>query len=242
VGIGYSLVLIVLLRDRPADTVPVGTVAVPGPRVRLGEAMISLFSRRAFIVALFFWGLLGLASWAFVGWLPTYLHEQFQLSQGRAGLTALGYISTASLVGAVVGGVWADRWSRIHPRGRIYVSVIGLLIALPAILLVANAPLLAFVLAGLLLYGFARPFPDANIVPILCQIVDPRYLATGIGVLNTFATLIGGASIYAGGALRDAQVSTSTVFNFGAFCIFLGAVLLWFIKPRLNVSTPTNIS
>ena len=37
---------------------------------------------------------------------------------------------------------------------------------------------------------------------------------------------------------RDAQVSSSTVFNFGAFGLLICAVLLWFIKPRLNVPTP----
>jgi MFS family permease len=239
VGVIYSVVLLVLLRDRPAEPGAGGPVATPTPPVRFSEALVSLFSRRAFIVALLFWGLLGFAGWAFIGWLPTYLKEQFNMTQGRAGLTALGYIYSTSLVGMVVGGAWADRWSRTQSRGRIWVGTIGVLLTVPAVLFVANSPVLAPVLAGLLIYGFVRPFPDANMVPILCQIVDPRYLATGVGVLNMFAVLIGGLTIYVGGALRDAHVSIITVFNFGAAGLLVCALLLWRIKPRPIAPAPS---
>lgn len=238
IGVVYSLVLLWLLRDRPRAIVPEGTVETK-PRVRLGEALISLFSRRAFVLMLIFWGLLAVASWAFAGWLPTYLHEQFAMSQGRAGLTALGYIYSASLVGMVVGGFWADRWSRRHPRGRILVGVVGIFIAIPGVLLVANMPMLGVVLIGMVLYGFTRPFPDANMVPILCQIVDPRYLATGVGVLNTFAVLVGGLTIYIGGVVRDAHVNITTLFNCGAFGLLICATILWFVRPRSNSTAPS---
>lgn len=151
----------------------------------------------------------------------------------------MGYIYSGSLVGMVVGGYWADRWSRRSPRARIWVGVIGVLVATPAILLVANVSVLPMVLLGLVVYGFARPFPDANMVPILCQIVDRRFLATGVGVLNTFAVFVGGATIYAGGALRDAKVDITTVFNCGAAGLVICAVLLWFVRePAVKPATP----
>lgn len=237
-GAVYAIILLALLRDRPAtETAAAGGAADAASGVRLGEALRSLFSRKAFHLALLFWGLLGFASWAFIGWLPTYLHEQFDMSQGRAGMTALGYIYSASLVGMVISGFWADRWSLKNPRARVWVGVIGILVAAPAILLVTNAAPIALMLVGLVCYGFTRPFPDTNMVPIMCQIVDRRYLATGVGVLNTFATLVGGASIYIGGALRDANVSLSTIFNFGAVSMLLCAVLLWSIRPKAPVSS-----
>src|SRR5206468_1390934 len=146
-------------------------------------------------------------SWSFIGWLPTYLSERFALSQGEAGLTSMGYVYSGSLVGMVLGGFLGDRWSRKSPRARVWVGVIGVLLATPAILLASNAPVLPIVLVSLVVYGMTRPFPDANMLPILCQVVDPRYLATGLGVLNMFAVFVGGATIYAGGALRDAHVN-----------------------------------
>jgi predicted MFS family arabinose efflux permease len=232
IGVVYSVVLFFLLKDRPAEVLAPSPVASPAKTEKgsLVEAFVSLFSRPAYIVALLFWGLLGLASWSFIGWLPTYLTERFGLSQGEAGLTSMGYVYAGSLVGMVVSGFWADRWSKTSPRARIWVGVIGVLLATPAILIASNASVLAFVLIALVVYGFARPFPDANMVPILCQIIEPRFLATGVGFLNMFAVFVGGATIYAGGALRDAQVNITTVFNFGALGLLICAALLWFVR------------
>jgi nitrate/nitrite transporter NarK len=189
---------------------------------------------------LLFWGLLAVASWAFAGWLPTYLHEQFGMTQGRAGLTALGYIYSASLIGMVVGGSWADRWSRVNRRGRILVGVVGIGIAIPGVLMVSNVPILWVVLTGMIMYGFTRPFPDANMVPILCQIVDPRYLATGVGVLNMLAVLVGGLTIYIGGVVRDAQINITTLFNCGAAGLLVCAILLWLVRPKPDSTLPSS--
>jgi hypothetical protein len=134
-------------------------------------------------------------------------------------------------------GFWADRCSRLNPRGRIYVGVIGVLVAAPGVLLVGNSGSLVLVLFGMIIYGLTRPFPDASMVPLLCQIVDSRYLATAVGMLNMFACVIGGLTIYFGGVLRDAQVSISVVFNFGALGLVICGALLWFIRPRKNPSS-----
>ena len=237
IGVVYAVVLFFLLKDRPADvSASAPEIAAASPaKGNLLEAIASLFRRPAYILAMLFWGLLGLASWSFIGWLPTYLTERFGLSQGEAGLTSMGYIYGGSLVGMVVGGYWADRWSRKSPRARIWVGVIGVLLATPAILVASNVGVLALVLAALVIYGFARPFPDANMVPILCQIVEPRFLATGVGVLNMFAVFVGGATIYLGGALRDAKVDITTLFNCGAVGLVVCAALLWCVRePALK--------
>ncbi|MEO6874363.1 MAG: MFS transporter [Opitutaceae bacterium] len=230
IGIGYSFVILLLLRN-PPEAARLDE-AGPAPTVRIGEAMTSLFSRPAFIVALVFWGMLGIGGWAVMGWMPTYLNEHFSLSQGTAGLSATGYGSIAALIGMIVGGAWADRWSRTNPRARIFVPMIGLLIAAPGILLAASTPVLAVALAGLVCYGLARSFADANMMPILCMISDARYRATGYGVLNFFACVVGGVTIYVGGLLRDAHIDISRVFQFGSASIAACAVLLFFIKPQ----------
>jgi len=237
IGIVYSGVLCFLLKDRPKEIAAPGEPAAAVPVLRLGQTLVNIFSRPAYVLALLFWGMLGVASWSFIGWLPAYLQEQFQMTQGRAGLTALGYIYSASLVGMVAGGYFGDRWSRSHPRGRIYVGVLGVLVAIPGVLLVGNAGLLPLVLLGMVIYGFTRPFPDANMAPLLCQVVDRRHLATAYGVLNMFAVMVGGASIYIGGVVRDAHINITTMFNCGALGLLICAGLLWAIKPRPTPST-----
>ncbi len=240
-GIMYSFVLVAFLRDRPADLEPPRAVdappAEPAPTLKIGEALRSLFSRGHFIVALFFWGLLGITSWAFAGWMPTFLNEHFNLPQGKSGLIATISIYSGSLVGMVVSGAWADRWSRSYAEGRAWVGIIGLCICVPCVVLVGNSTGLWLTIAGLVVYGLSRAFPDANMMPLLFQITDPRYRATGYGLLNAFGTISGGITIYVGGALRDAHVDITKVFYSGAGGMIVCGVLLWIIRPRVTATS-----
>jgi MFS family permease len=228
-GIAYTGVIALLLRDLPAEADPAGAIATT---VDMRAALKSLFGRTSFILALFYWGLLGLAGWAVVGWMPTYLNEHFHLSQGTAGLSATGYLQTAALIGVLVGGVWADHWSRKDERGRVLVPLIGLLVAAPGILLASSIDWLPLAIAGLILFGLAKAFADTNMMPILCSVADPRYRATGYGLLNLFSCVVGGLTIYAGGVLRDADVNVGRVFQFAAASLLVCAVLLYFIRPQ----------
>lgn len=229
VGIVFAFVLVMLLRDAPQRD---EAQAATGPRVRLGEALRCLFGNRSFILTFFYWGLLGVAAWMVIGWMPTYLQEHFQLTQGRAGLIATVYVNAASLIGLVVGGVWSDRWSRTQRRACIFVTAIGLALAVPAIVIVSTTGSLSVAIAGLVVYGLMIAFASGEMMPILCLILDPRYIATGFGVLNFFACAVGGATTYAGGAMRDAQIDVSRLFIIGASGMLFCAGLLLLLRPR----------
>ena len=95
--------------------------------------------------------------------------------------------------------------------------------------------MLPLTLGALVLFGLTRSFPDANMMPILFDITDERYRATGSGMLNAFATIAGGMVIYLGGVLRDAQVSVTVIFYGGACGMFICTGLLWMIRPRSPV-------
>jgi MFS family permease len=230
IGIGYAAVLMALLRDAPADREAPRQADNPGEaRASFLDASRHLFGSRAFLYAFIYWGLLGVL-WTIIGWMPTYLTEKFRLGQGVAGLSTTGYLQASALVGVLVGGYWADLWSRSTPRARIYVPVIGLGIAAPALLLVAGTDVLALALGGIILHGFFRAFTDANMMPVLCLITDPRYRATAYGFLNLCACLVGGISIYAGGALRDSGTPLNRLFQFAAISLVFCSWLLLRIK------------
>lgn len=239
VGVVYSLMLIVFLHEAPREENP-DAAANPLDKASFLPALKSLFSRASFFLALIFWGLLGVVGWGVVGWMPTHFAERFNLSQGASGFSATGYLQAAAMVGVILGGALADRWSRKTERGRIYVVIVGLCLAAPGILLAANTNLLVFAIGGLILYGLTRSFADSNMMPILCMVADSRYRATGYGVLNLFACLVGGATIYAGGALRDAHVDVSRIFQFSAASLIVCAVILFFVKPRFKPN-PANM-
>ena len=139
------------------------------------------------------------------------------------------------MFGLLIGGAWADRWSRSNQHGRLFVPMIGLCVAAPSILLTSTASLLPLALGGLFAFGLARTFTDANMMPILCLISNPRHRATGYGVaLNIFGCIAGGAAIYVGGLLRNVNVNVNRVFEFGSAGLLACAVLLFFLKLRIQ--------
>lgn len=232
IGTAYAALLMFVLRDPPRENTATLATAAPAEKVNFFEALVSLFSQKTFYLMLGYWGLLGMVGWAVVGWMPTYLQEHFHLSQGEAGFSATGYLYAATLLGLLIGGVWADRWSRTNPRARILVPVIGLCLAAPAVFIMAKTSVLFVAIGGLMLYGLGRNFTDANMMPVLCMVADPRYRATGYGVLNLFSCIIGGVSLYAGGALRDLHVNVNNLFMWSAASILVCAALMFLVKPR----------
>lgn len=228
IGIGYALLLCLWLRDPPDSP---ATAVVDHP-LEPGQGSIwALFARPSFLFLVFYWAVLGLAGWAIVAWMPTFLKEQFHLEQGKAGLLATGYLNTATLLGVISGGFLADRWSRRNQRARILVPMLGLFVAAPGICLTALGNWLPAVLCGLVVYGFFRAFSDANTMPILCLISQPRQRATGYGVLNLFSCVAGGVGSYLGGWLKDGQVNLSAVFVAAALCLLLSGTALALIRP-----------
>jgi hypothetical protein len=87
-------------------------------------------------------------------------------------------------------------------------------------------------IACFMVFVFTRSFTDANLMPVLCLIIDTRYLATAYGILNLFACVVGGLGIYAAGLLRDANINLSSVFQFAGLIMLISAALLYMVKPR----------
>jgi dipeptide/tripeptide permease len=95
---------------------------------------------------------------------------------------------------------------------------------------------LPMAILGLVVLGLGRGFFDANHMPILRQLVDERYSATGYGVLNFISCAAGGIMIYAGGYLKDTNVDLSLVFKISAVGLFVVGLMLFLIKAK---SKPT---
>jgi len=74
-------------------------------------------------------------------------------------------------------------------------------------------------------------------MPILTLICDSRYRATAWGVLSLCACTIGGLAIYAGGVLRDAQISVVRIFQFGAVGFLVSIVLLMCLKTNRPIQS-----
>jgi MFS transporter, Spinster family, sphingosine-1-phosphate transporter len=231
-GIAYAVVVFFVLKDVPVRGGGRSETAPERPATSLGATLLALVRQPSFVLLIVSFALVSLANWGIYGWLPTYLKERFSLGLGSAGLAATGYVQVASFVGVLFGGIWADRWSRTQSRARLWVPAIGYCIVGPCLFLGINSASLAVAIAGLVVYGLGRGFYDANLMPIVRSVADERYSATGYGLLNFIGCLVGGAMVYVGGWMKDAQIDLARVFQFSAAGLLLTGVLLFCLRPR----------
>ncbi|RZK56476.1 MAG: MFS transporter, partial [Pedobacter sp.] len=216
-GVVYALLLLLLLKDYKAPiSDEIESETPTSEKITALGALKALFNVSSFYVLLFYFAILGMVNWLVNGWLPTFLKDHFNLNLGEAGLSATGYIQIGSFVGVILGGVLADRWTRKNNKGRLYMLIIGFTLGAPFLFLMASTTVMTIAIIAMMVFGLARGFNDANLMPILRQVADARYIATGYGVLNFLSTIVGGMMVYVGGALKDADVSLSIVYQFAA--------------------------
>jgi MFS family permease len=237
VGVVYGIVLIYFLRDNKKSELADVATAENNPRVeekRLGlfQTIRMLVSEKSFLVLLFYFCVLGIVNWMIYGWLPTFLKEHFMLDIGKAGLSATGYVQIGSFIGVLLGGILADRWYRSNKRSRIYLIIIGFSLGAPFLFLMASTTVFWIAIVAMMVYGLARGINDSNLMPILCQVVDGKYIATGYGFLNFLSTIIGGLMVYVGGRLMDAHISLSIIYQGSAVLMVIAAWSLLRVKVK----------
>ncbi len=230
-GILYALPLFLLLRDPRLEK----TEAAPHSSAL--STLRELLTNRSFLLLVACFTLPALAGWIVRDWMPAILQQSFNISQGLAGVSATLYWQVAAIAAALGGGWLADRWMRRTPRGRIYVSALGMALLIPALFGVGNAPNLGsfpLAIASLILFGMGWGFFDVNNMPILSQIARPHLRATGYGIMNLVSISCGGFADWGFGALRDHAIPLNLIFGiFASACVF-SVIFMLLIRPRVT--------
>ncbi len=220
-GVGYALVLVCFLREADRHS--------PAFNAANETGQPSSINWPGFALLLLCFMLPSFPGWAVKNWLPTLLHDRFAFDQKSSGLFATIFASGAGFLGVILGGRLSDAWFRRNPRGRTYMSAIGLLITVPALVGIGQANTAAVALACIALYGLAFGFFDTNNMPILCELAPPRFRATGYGLIN-FAGISAGAIVTPLlGRLKDGGVPLGTGLAICAAPAFLAAALMYFL-------------
>lgn len=227
VGMLYAVPAVLLLRDLPRTT---SAERAASPL----RDLFALFTNVSFILLVLYFTLPALAGWVIRDWMPAILKEQFTLMQGWSGVAATVPYQLAAIVGAFVGGWVADTWVRRTARGRIYVSAIGMVLIVPAIYGVGNAPTVWVAVAFLALFGLGWGLFDGNNMPILSQIAKPELRATGYGLMNLVSISCGGLADWGFGALRDRNVPPNLIFSLLAAAAVVSIVFVLLIRPRIS--------
>ena len=222
IGIAYSLVLILFLKEKKDHTVA-KLDSEPGPKESPVKAAIKgmgmLFVNISFWIILLYFATSSLPGWATKNWLPTLFSENLSIDMSEAGPLSTFTIAISSFIGVIAGGILSDKWIQRNVRGRIYTGSIGLALTIPALLLLGFGDSFAMIVGGGLCFGIGFGIFDANNMPILCQFVSPRYRATAYGIMNMTGVFAGaiitkllGESTDAGNLGHDFAMMASLVF------------------------------
>lgn len=226
-GMAYAIPLLFLLTGKST-----AQTQKTGQSFTFADYKNDLLLNPSFILLVLYFTLPAMAAWLVRDWMPAILQKQYNIGQGKAGVSATLYWQLAAIAGAFLGGQLADRWMKTNQRGRIYTSALGVSMIVPAIFGVGNAGTLEVAIGFLILFGIGWGFFDCNNMPILAQIVRPQWRATGYGIMNFVSISCGGLADWGFGMLRDAKVPLNISFSLfaGVAVVSIGLVLM--IKPR----------
>ncbi len=233
-NLGLAVLLLFFLRDPPREHLGLTAAKSHSQQVRLGEALLSLARPGPYYYFLGCQAVQGAVSWIIIGWVPTLMREQFTMAQGTAGISSLGLMYGSQMTGLLLGGFMSDRWSRSNPRARIIIPALAIVLTAPVFWATGWYHHIALTLLSLSLWGLAMGFLGANNMPIVCLVVDPRYRATAVGLMNCCTAIFGGFAIYGVGALRDAKFGVSWILTGTGVGVLLCGLLLWLVNVTLK--------
>lgn len=236
IGIAYSVVLALLLHDKPKAAAAVA--ASPNPATLMKKESVwrglsVVFSTWAFWVILIYFAVPSLPGWATKNWLPTLFEKNLGLDMALAGPMSTITIAASSFVGVLLGGVMSDKWVLRNIRGRIYTSAIGLGMTIPALVLLGFGHSVVAVVGAGMLFGIGFGMFDANNMPILCQIISAKYRATAYGIMNMVGVFAGAAVTHLLGKWTDGG-------NLGMGFAVLGGIVIVALVLQLACLRPTS--
>lgn len=234
VGIAYSFVLMLFLRENRSHTVAEkkGVSNEKKPSILSGLSL--LFTNWAFWVILFYFAAPSLPGWATKNWLPTLFADSLNIPMAEAGPISTITIAVSSFIGVIIGGILSDRWVQKNIRGRVYIGAIGLGMTIPALLLLGFGHSFVSVIGAGLLFGIGFGIFDANNMPILCQFVSAKHRATAYGIMNMTGVFAGAAVTEVLGKWTDGG-SLGQGFAMLSVVVAVALILqIYFLRPKTD--------
>ncbi len=200
------------------------------PKVSMREFLIGLLrTPTALMLILAFLGANSVAL-VFLTWMPTFLKENFGLNLAAAGLGATVYIQLASMAGAAIGGVLADKARSKMPGGRILIQACGLAIGAPFILACGFTKDLWVLVGAMTVFGLGKGLYDSNIWASLYDCIPTSRRASAVGVMNmvgwtggSVATVLVGVAVDSGATMGAAIASTAGIYVVSCAVLLVGA-------------------
>ena len=193
IGLAWVVALAIFLKDTKPVTVA-GAVAKPS----IKEAIKAVVAKPTAICVILGLAMMIYVDIGFKNWMPSHLQETFGQTcpflKQWAGLHAVLWHYVGAIVGVLVGSRIGDRLVKGRPGIRLELGVAGLGLAIPFIIWMAMTQSFALCCVAMLGFGLFRGVYDSNFMASFFDVVNPRYHASGVGIMMCIAFLFGSLS------------------------------------------------
>ena len=228
IGLAWAVALAFFLKD----TKPV-VVAGAAAKPTIKEAVAAVFSKPTAICVILGLAMMIYVDIGFKNWMPSHLQETFgnacPFLRRWAGLHAVLWHYVGAIVGILVGSRIGDRLVKGRPGIRLELGIAGLGLSIPFIVWMAMTQSFALCCVAMLGFGLFRGVYDSNFMASFFDVVNPRYHASGCGIMMCIAFLFGSLSSTVlpwlaktlGGNMAWSMSSLAVFYLVGALVILL---------------------
>ena len=193
IGLAWAVALVFFLKDTKPVAVA-GAVAKPS----IKEAVRAVFAKPTAICVILGLAMMIYVDIGFKNWMPSHLQETFgnacPFLKQWAGLHAVLWHYLGAIVGVLAGSRFGDRLVKGRPGIRLELGIAGLGLAIPFIVWMAMTQSFVLCCVAMLGFGLFRGVYDSNFMASFFDVVNPRYHASGCGIMMCIAFLFGSLS------------------------------------------------
>lgn len=199
IGLAWAVALVFFLKDtKPvASTVDLDLQSRP-QKASIREAISAVFAKPTAICVILGLAMMIYVDIGFKNWMPSHLQETFGQAcpflKRWAGLHAVLWHYVGAIVGVLVGSRIGDRLVKGRPGIRLELGIAGLGLSIPFIVWMAMTQSFGLCCAAMLGFGLFRGVYDSNFMASFFDVVNPRYHASGVGIMMCIAFLFGSLS------------------------------------------------
>lgn len=196
------------------------------PRLSFAAILSRLFKTPSYWVLLVEAMLLAIGTWTLANWLPLYLSETFKMSLKGAGFAGTFPTQAGAMAGVLVGGYLSDRVARKSARHRMLLHSLCYLAGAPLLLAFVVSSSYWFILTAVFGYALLRAIGGSNANPLLCDLLPKNCWSTGIGLMNTSNTFVGGIGILLAGYVKSDFGLSGVFASISVMVVSAGVLLL----------------
>lgn len=242
-GAGVLLAFIIFLRVKPvADLTPKLDSAEQKQFIK--QSFIAIFRNPSALLLCFAFFSMVFVNVGYTTWMPTFLHEKFNLTVAHAGFDSMFYHYIFAFLGVMSGGFLSDKFALKHNKYRLIVQMLGLLLAAPFIFGMGQSENKTETYLYLAAFGFFRGFYEANIYATLFAVVEPPYRSTAVGLSAMFAFVTSAVVPFVMGYLKPtlglafSLSAMSVVYVLGAISVLIVYVFYFQKDSQLKIAEP----